>query len=379
MLGYRIDGPEDASPLVLLNSVGTTTEMWDPCVAALADRFRVVRIDTRGHGGSLPSPRTEGVTMADLAQDVTETLDALGVERADFAGVSIGGMTAMWLAVHRPARVRRLALVCTSAAPPNADGYRRRAQIVRREGMTAVLGAADRWLTAGIREREPLLDGTLRAMLASVDAESYAQCCEAIAAFDIVADLPRIAAPALVVSGTQDEALPPGHGRRLAEGLAGASFVELNPAAHLPTYEQAGALATLLTEHFAGDPQLAVGYLERRRVLGDEHVDAAIAASTPFTAAFQDFITRYAWGGVWARGTISHRERSLLTLACLVTLGAEHEIGMHVRGALRNGLTPDEIAEALLHTAVYAGVPRANRAFAVAREVIAADAAHPAD
>ena len=109
----------------------------------------------------------------------------------------------------------------------------------------------------------------------------------------------------------------------------------------------------------------------RREVLGDEHVDRATAGTTAFTAEFQDLITRYAWGEIWARPGLDRKTRSCITLAALVSLGAENEIGMHVKAALRNGLTPDEIGEVILHTAVYAGVPKANSAFAIAQEVLA--------
>jgi 3-oxoadipate enol-lactonase/4-carboxymuconolactone decarboxylase len=115
----------------------------------------------------------------------------------------------------------------------------------------------------------------------------------------------------------------------------------------------------------------AQGMTVRREVLGDEHVDRAVAATTPLTAPFQDFITRYAWGEVWSRPGLSRAERSMVTLTALVVLRQEEELAMHLRAALRNGLTPDQIGEVLLHTAVYAGVPAANRAFAIAREVLA--------
>jgi 4-carboxymuconolactone decarboxylase len=115
----------------------------------------------------------------------------------------------------------------------------------------------------------------------------------------------------------------------------------------------------------------AQGMTVRREVLGDEHVDRALAATTPLTAPFQDFITRYAWGEVWSRPGLSRAERSMITLTALVVLRQEGELAMHLRAALRNGLTPDQIGEVLLHTAVYAGVPAANRAFAIAREVLA--------
>jgi 4-carboxymuconolactone decarboxylase len=111
----------------------------------------------------------------------------------------------------------------------------------------------------------------------------------------------------------------------------------------------------------------------RREVLGDAHVDRAIANTTDFTAAFQEFITRGAWGDVWTRPGIDRRMRSAVTLAILLTLRAEEEFAMHVRAALRNGLTPDEIGEVLLHSAVYAGVPAANTAFAAAQRVLAED------
>jgi 4-carboxymuconolactone decarboxylase len=108
----------------------------------------------------------------------------------------------------------------------------------------------------------------------------------------------------------------------------------------------------------------------RREVLGDEHVDRAVARTTDFTADFQDLITRYAWGEIWARPGLDRRTRSCITLTALVALGRDEELAMHVRAALRNGLTPDEIKEVLLHCAVYCGVPAANAAFAIAQRVL---------
>jgi 4-carboxymuconolactone decarboxylase len=115
------------------------------------------------------------------------------------------------------------------------------------------------------------------------------------------------------------------------------------------------------------------GMKVRREVLGDEHVDRAIEGTTPFTSDFQDLITRYAWGEIWARPGLDRRTRSCITLAALVALGREEELAMHVRAALRVGLTPDEIKEVLLHSAIYCGVPAANGAFAVAQRVLDED------
>jgi 4-carboxymuconolactone decarboxylase len=119
------------------------------------------------------------------------------------------------------------------------------------------------------------------------------------------------------------------------------------------------------------DERLGDGMRIRREVLGDEHVDRAIAGTTPFTEPFQEFITRTAWGDIWARPGLDRRTRSCITLAVLTALRAEGEIAIHVRAAIRNGVTPDEIAEVLLHTLVYAGVPAANAAFAIAQQVLA--------
>jgi 4-carboxymuconolactone decarboxylase len=118
------------------------------------------------------------------------------------------------------------------------------------------------------------------------------------------------------------------------------------------------------------DPTHEAGMKVRREVLGNEHVDRAIERTTDFTAPFQDFITRYAWGSVWARDGLDRRTRSCITLAALTALGREHELELHVRAAVRNGLSSEEIAEVLLHTAVYAGVPAANAAFAIAQRVL---------
>lgn len=372
-LAWRADGPPEAPALVLLNSIGTTTEMWTPCLGPLAEQFRVIRVDTRGHGASASSPPGTRCTIAELGADVLAVLDELQLERVHVAGVSLGAMTAMWLAIHQPARIGRLALVCTAAYLPTGASYLDRAAAVRSAGMAAIADVPGRvWVTPALAERDPALVAWLQAMLAGVDAETYAQCCEALAELDLRADLGRIAAPTLVVCGTADSATPPELGEALAAAIPGARL-ELLGAAHLAPVEQPGAVAHLLLEHFGGGATLAAGYATRRAVLGDEHVDRALAATTEFDSSFQQFLTRYAWGDVWSRPGLARRERSIATLAALVALGAEGELALHVRAARRNGLAAAEIAEVLLHTALYAGLPRANRAFAIARDVLEGD------
>lgn len=373
-LAFRSDGPDDAPPLVLLNSIGSTTEVWTPALAPLLEQFRVIRIDHPGHGASPTAPPGAHLTLAGIGAGVVNVLDRLSVERAHLAGISLGGMVSMWLAAHHPERVARLALVCTSAYLPPAQGWLDRAALVRAEGMAPVAQTSvGRWLTPHLAARDEELVARVGAMVTSVDAESYAQCCEVIAAMDQRADLGRIAAPTLVVVGDQDPATPQPHGELIASAITGARLEVLADTAHIPTLEHPGALAALLLEHCRGGATSATGYRTRRAVLGDAHVDRAVAATTAFTAPFQDFLTRYAWGDVWSRPELSRRDRSIATLAVLVASGAENELAMHVRAARRNGLGVDEIAEVIMHVALYAGLPRANSAMRIAQSVLADD------
>jgi 3-oxoadipate enol-lactonase/4-carboxymuconolactone decarboxylase len=360
----RVDGPRDAPPLVLLNSIGSSGEMWDPVVGALAEEFLVVRVEYRA------ADSLEG-----LARGVVEVLDELELERVHLAGLSLGGMVGMWLAARYPERIGRMALLCTSAWLPPASYWLERADVVSRKGLAVIWERVRRvWITEGLAERDPGLVAKLEQMFLGVDSEDYVQCCRAIAAMDLRAELGRISSPTVVLSGVQDPATPPEHGRLIADGIAGARL-ELLDAAHLATVEQPGRIVEVLLRHFGAGATLADGYRTRRAVLGDAHVDRATARAGEFSEPFQEFITRYAWGDVWSRPGLSHRDRSIATLAALVTLGAEHELAMHVRAALRNGVTREEIRETLLHTALYAGLPRANRAFALAEQVLDQDSA----
>jgi 3-oxoadipate enol-lactonase/4-carboxymuconolactone decarboxylase len=358
--------------VVLGGSLGSTLSMWDPQVEALTERFCVVRYDARGHGAS-PVPAGP-YSLDDLADDLLALLDRLGVERAHLVGLSLGAMTAMRLAARAPSRVDRLALLCTSAGFPTSSPWAERAATVRAEGTAAIAEAVvDRWFTPRLREAEPALVERMRAMVAAIPAEGYASCCGAIERMDLRDDLARISAPTLALAGADDPATPPEHLATIAAGIPGARLLVLPQAAHLANLEQPAAVNAALLAHLdpAGTTVAERGMLVRRAVLGDDHVDRAVQRTTALTAPFQDLITRYAWGDVWSRPGLDRRTRSLLTLALLTALGHEAELALHVRAAVTNGVTADEVGEVLLHTAVYAGVPAANRALAVAQRVLA--------
>ncbi|MDA8372246.1 MAG: 3-oxoadipate enol-lactonase [Nocardiopsaceae bacterium] len=367
---YVVDGPEDAPVVVLSGSLGSTLDMWRPQVAALAAEFRVVRYDHRGHGGS---PAPEGpYSIADLGGDLLRLLDRIGAERAHVAGVSLGGMVGMWLAAHAPERIDRLALICTSALLGPAEQWAQRAAAVREKGVAPIApGIVERWFTPAYAEREPDAVEAMRAMLASNDAEGYASCCEAIERMDLRADLAAISAPTLVLAGAQDLATPPEHGERIAREIPDARLRVLDDAAHLASWQQADTVNDLLRAHFGHmATRHAAGMKVRREVLGDAHVDRAQARTTAFTEPFQDLITRYAWGEIWTRPGLDRKTRSCMVLTALTAHGHWEELAMHVRAAVRNGLTPQEIREVFLQAAIYCGVPAANRAFGIAQQVL---------
>lgn len=247
-VSHTVHGAADAPVVVLSNSLGATRGMWDPQVPALAERFRVVTYDTRGHGDS-PAPPGP-YTLDDLVDDLVALLDRVGAERAHVAGLSLGGMTAMRLAVREPARVDRLALLCTSAKA-DPQGFLDRAAAAR-SGGTAPLApvVVSRWLTPAYAAEHPDLVARLEAMIAGSDDEGYAACCEVVAGLDLREDLGRITAPTLVVSGWEDPALPPEHQKLIADAIPGAELVTVSPGAHLANLEQPLQVTGALLGHF---------------------------------------------------------------------------------------------------------------------------------
>jgi 3-oxoadipate enol-lactonase / 4-carboxymuconolactone decarboxylase len=368
-LYHELTGPADGPPVVLSNSLGSDVRMWDSQVETLAAAgFRVIRYDHRGHGRS-PAPAGP-YTLAELASDAAALLDRLGLARVSWVGLSLGGMVGMWLAEHEPARVDRLVLCCTSAELGPASMWQERAANARTQGMSALAEAAvDRWVTPAFAESHPETVAWLREMFMSHSPEGYASCCTAIEQMSIVDDLPTVTAPTLVIVGADDPATPPEHGRRIADAVPGARLVVVPGAAHLGNVEQPAAFTGLIIDHLRPDRR-AAGMSVRRAVLGDAHVDRAVAGTTELTRPFQEYVTEGAWGSVWSRPGLDRRTRSAVTLAALTALRAHEELPMHIRAARRNGLSEAEIAEILLHTAVYAGAPAGNAAFAIAKRTL---------
>ncbi len=247
-LHYEVSGPEGAPAVLLGGSLGTDLAMWDRQVP-LADRLRLVRFDSRGHGCS-PAPPGP-YSIGELGADVLALMDAIGLERVSYCGLSIGGMVGMWLGVHAPERIDRLVLLCTAARVPAPERYAERARAVLTAGSTEQIadGVLDRWLTPEFAAEHPAERARLRATLVATSAEGYAGCCAAIATMDLRAEIGAISAPTLVISGAQDLATPVALQAEIAAAIPDARHAVVDPAAHLAAVEQPVRINELIGEH----------------------------------------------------------------------------------------------------------------------------------
>ncbi|MEU0405153.1 alpha/beta fold hydrolase [Streptomyces sp. NPDC006197] len=410
-LQFRVDGREDAPVLVLGPSLGTTFHMWDRQIPELVRDWRVVRFDLPGHGGAPAEPFT---SVAELGDRLLATLDALGVQRFGYAGCSLGGAVGLDLALRAPHRVASLALVATSPRFGTADEFRQRGVIVRTNGLEPMARTApEQWFTPLFAGAQPAIVDWAVQMVRTTDPACYIAACEALAVFDVREALGSIGIPALVLVGSEDQVTGPAEARTLVAGIADARLAVVPGASHLAPVEQPAAVTDLLTEHFSGTAQEPSGTLNvpppvppvpvvepapaapdaepagagrpdpyekglglRREVLGDAHVDQALADDPD--GAFQEFVTRYAWGEVWSREGLDRRLRSAVTLTALLAGGHREALADHTRAALRNGLSPEELREIVLHAGVYCGLPPAETALQVVNRVIAEETTPPA-
>jgi 3-oxoadipate enol-lactonase / 4-carboxymuconolactone decarboxylase len=384
---YRLDGPDEAPVLMLAHALGLDHGMWDQQARDLQPHFRILRYDIRGHGAS--GAPSGDYTIEQLGHDALGLAAALDIDRFAFCGISIGGMVAQWLGVHAPDRLTHL-VIANSSPRPDGAGMETRRRTVLRDGIAAIREmAVGRWFSRSLIDANPPHVASACRTLAATDAVGYAGCCAAIRDMDMLTEVSGIHVPTLVICGDADVAMPwDGHSAVLAAAIPGARAVHL-PAAHLSNLEtprsfSAALLAFLLPapetrEHTNAPDRLQVGFAVRRSVLGDAHVDRAIASTSDFTRAFQELITQYAWGSIWTRPGLDHHTRRLLVLAMTASLGRWEEFCLHVRAGLAHDLEPCDLEEVLLQVAIYAGVPTANAAFhhATAEMATRADAYRP--
>jgi 3-oxoadipate enol-lactonase len=235
-INYELAGPANAPALVLSNSLGSNFGMWDAQMPAFAKTHRVLRYDTRGHGQSEVTPGP--YTFEQLARDVLALADSLNIDKFHFCGLSMGGVTGTWIALHAPERLQKLVLCSTGAKIGTADAWNTRIEAVRKNGTRSIAAATmERWFTAPFREREPQTVERIQKTLANTNNEGYIACCEALRDADLRGQVASISSPTLVISATHDPAAPPTAGKFLAKEIKGARYVELD-AAHLSNIEQ---------------------------------------------------------------------------------------------------------------------------------------------
>lgn len=431
-LQYRFDGPEHLPVLILGPSLGTTWHMWDRQVPELAQHWRIFRFDLPGHGGAPAHPAgsvTEVTTrlLATLDGLGVQRFGYAGCAFGGAVGVELAlrhpeRLASLALIATSPRFGtadefrQRGVIVRTNGLDPIARS------------------SPERWFTQGFAAAQPAITEWAVQMVRTTDPGCYIAACEALAAFDVRGELGRVGVPTLVLVGSDDQVTGPAEARTLVAGIPDARLAVVPGASHLVPVEQPAAVTDLLVRHFttawqtahdgatgqipvpaafaaappasvsaasapaqpalAPPPQAApiaeiapaavppqatgqgrpdpydAGLKVRREVLGDAHVDQALAQADEFSGDFQKFLTRYAWGEIWDRPGLDRRTRSCVTLTALVAGGHLDELAPHLRAALRNGLTPAEIGEVLLQAAVYCGLPAANSAFRVAQQVI---------
>ena len=375
-LFYRLEGNHGLPVLILSHSISTDHQMWAPQAQDLLPHFQILRYDTRGHGASDAS--AGDYTVEQLGRDVLALADSLSIPKFAFCGLSLGGAIGQWLAIHVPERLTHLVLANTSPAFTPRSRWEERIAAVKKGGMAGIADLAmQRFFSADfLAAKNPYVSG-IRSVLLGTDAVGYLGCCAALRDLDHTHDLQKIKTPTLIITGDRDVSTPwAGHGEVLAREISGAKAVHL-PAAHLSNLERPRSFTAALLEFLqpatSHEDAINAGFKVRREVLGDAHVDRAVAATTDLTREFQALITRYAWGAIWTRPALDHRTRRLLVLAMTAALGRWEEFRLHLRAGLAHELEPSDLKEVLLQTAIYAGVPTANTGFHIAEELLSAN------
>lgn len=368
-LFYHLDGRDDRPAVIFSHSLGVDHGQWDQQANDLLPHFRVLRYDIRGHGASEASQDDYSIEL--LSRDVLAIADTAGLSRFAFCGLSLGGMIGQWLGANAGDRLTHLVLANTTSKSTNPAMMEERRHKVLKDGMRAIVDSVMQrfFLNETIAANPPQVASTKRTFLATNPA-GYAGCCAAVRDMDNTGILRKIQTPTLIVSGEHDLSTPwTGNGEILAASITGAQVATL-PTAHLSNLEAPRSFSAALFDFLQprGTDSFDLGARRRREVLGDTHVDRAVANTTDFNREFQEQLTRYAWGAIWTRPHLDQRTRRLLALTTLAAMGRWDEFRMHVRTGLAHELEPCDLKELLLELSVYAGVPAANTGFHIAME-----------
>lgn len=375
-VAYRLLGSE-ANPLVVLaHPLGMSQAVWDDIMPRLLPRYRVLTWDLPGHGASQAWGEAS-IAPADLAAEALALADHAGVERFHFVGTSIGGVVGQQLISEHAERLLSATLTNTGAVIGNAELWNTRAERIREEGLAAMSKEiVPRWFAPACFEAEPALKAGWCTQMGRGDDDSYARLCEMLGRTDFTGRLSGKQVKTRLLGGGEDLATPPASLQALAAECDNAPLTILDGVGHIPSVEAPELFAELLLVTLAVDlsevgeqgVDYATGLVTRKQVLGEAHVAQASSMATSLDAPFQQMITRMAWGELWSNDDLTRRERSMITIGILAALGRE-ELELHLKTAKRIGLSEAELRQVLMHVAIYGGVPAANHAFTLAKQL----------
>ena len=375
-VAYRLLGAESNPLVVLAHPLGMSQAVWDDVIPALLSRYRVLTWDLPGHGASQAVSGAK-ITPADLAAEALALVELAGAQRFHFAGTSIGGVVGQQLIAEHSERLLSTTLTNTGAVIGNPDLWNIRAGRVRQEGLAAMSQEiVPRWFAPAAFEASPALKAGWCTQMGRGDDKSYAQLCEMLGRDTFIGKLAGKNTKVQLFGGSEDMATPPATLEALAVELDGAPLEVFNGVGHVPSVEAPALFAENLLAVLATDlgdvanqgVAYATGLETRKQVLGEEHVARSTANANSLDTPFQQMITRLAWGELWSNDDLTRRERSMITTGILAALGRE-ELTLHLNTAKRIGLTEAELRQVLMHVAIYGGVPAANHAFALAKEL----------
>jgi 3-oxoadipate enol-lactonase/4-carboxymuconolactone decarboxylase len=356
---------------LFVNSLGTDLRIWDEVVDLVKSEGSVLLFDKPGHGLS-EVIEIRPLSIADYVQLIISLLDALQINKCVYVGLSIGGLIGQHMALHHPDRIEYLVLSNSSPRSDGADYWNARIETIRHVGMAAMSDKIlHRWLADDFRNNMQAETAGLKRMLESCSPLGYIRACEAIRDEDLSNSIHGIQIPTLCIAGSEDNAISPEKVQATAASIPNAKVIVIDGVGHLPPIEAPQEFAQTVLDFISssGNSLYEQGMKTRRAVLGNAHVDKAEANKTDFDKDFQEYITNSAWGAVWSRPGLTKRERSLLTIALMTALGHDEELAMHISATKNTGATENDVKEVLLHTGVYAGVPAANSAIKIAKEI----------